>query len=83
MVGAINPTADKTFSEFQQKALAVGTALGANAPATPTYHDVTVGGQDGSLVYVPSVVVSILLTVSYASTQAECHYSRAPSRVTS
>ena len=74
MVGAINPTADKTFTEFQQKALAVGTALGANAPATPTYHDVTVGGQDGSLVYVPSVVVSIFLTVSYTNTPAESYY---------
>ncbi|KAI0089411.1 Cupredoxin [Irpex rosettiformis] len=58
MVGAINPTADKTFAAFQQKALAVGAALNANASSAPVYHDVSVGGQDGSLVYTPSSVIA-------------------------
>ncbi len=63
MVGAINPTADKTFDEFRQKALAVGASLSGNSSTAPVYHEVQVGGQGGALVYVPSVVVSATLSL--------------------
>lgn len=57
MVGAINPTADNTFDEFRQKALAVGAALGATN-STPTVHQVFVSNSGGDLVYSPPVTVS-------------------------
>jgi hypothetical protein len=60
MVAAINPTADKTFDVFRQNALNVGAALSTNssiALSTPITHEVQVGGDDGSLVYVPSITV--------------------------
>jgi hypothetical protein len=60
MVAAINPTADKTFDAFKQNALNVGAALSANSSmslSTPMTHEVQVGGDEGSLVYVPSVTV--------------------------
>ena len=58
MVGAINPTVDKTFEEFKKKALAVGAALGANNSTPPTIHQVSVSNSNGDLTYTPPVTVS-------------------------
>ena len=62
MVGAINPTEDKTFDEFQQKALAIGAALSANATSAPTVHQVSVSNANGNLTYTPEVTVSDIQT---------------------
>lgn len=62
MVGAINPTADKTFDAFRQKALASlqnDTSTSSSKHYSGTNHSVTVSNENGTLAFFPPITVSL------------------------